>query len=57
MIYFVIPLQDRVPKLLYDSLAGSEILGPGGKDSLEFTPHQVHYEPLATGQKPYPRVS
>ncbi len=51
------PLQDRVHEFPYDSPAGSVVLGPGTKESLESTPYQVHYEPLAPGRKPYLRAS
>ena len=34
MIYFAAPLQDRVHRLLYESLATSGILGLGAKESL-----------------------
>jgi len=55
MIYFAGPLQDRVHKLLYDSLAESGILALGTKESIEFTPYKGRYEPLAPGQKLYRR--
>jgi chemotaxis protein methyltransferase CheR len=56
MIYFAAPLQDRVHRLLYESLATSGILGLGAKESLQFTPHQDDYEPVVPGQKLYRRV-
>jgi chemotaxis protein methyltransferase CheR len=56
MIYFTSPLQDRVHKLLYESLVVFGILGLGAKESLEFTPHQPHYMRLESGQKLYRRV-
>jgi chemotaxis protein methyltransferase CheR len=56
MIYFAAPLQDRVHRLLYESLATSGILGLGAKESLQFTPHQDDYEVVVPGQKLYRRV-
>ncbi|MDE3090325.1 MAG: protein-glutamate O-methyltransferase CheR [Chloroflexota bacterium] len=44
MIYFNQSLQNRVHKLLYDSLAIGGILGLGSKESLTFTPHERDYE-------------
>ena len=56
MIYFASPLQDRVHNLLYDSLVIFGILGLGAKESLQFTPHHAHYEPLDEGRKLYRRI-
>ena len=42
--------------LLFDSLVMFGVLGLGAKESLEFSPHRAHYEPLEAGQKLYRRV-
>jgi chemotaxis protein methyltransferase CheR len=56
MIYFQKSLQQRVHHLLYDSLAPFGVLGLGSKESLQFTPHETGYEPLAAGWKLYGRI-
>jgi len=56
MIYFARPLQDRVHNLLFDSLMMFGVLGLGAKESLEFSPHRAHYEPIEAGHKLYRRV-
>jgi chemotaxis protein methyltransferase CheR len=56
MIYFNRALQDRVHKLLYESLANFGVLGVGRKESLRFTPHESAYEPLDEYEKLYKKV-
>jgi len=56
MIYFNRALQDRVHRLLYDSLAVGGILGLGAKESLHFTPHENDYEALPGGEKLYRKI-
>ena len=56
MIYFARPLQDRVHNLLFESLTMFGVLGLGAKESLEFSPHRAHYEPIEAGHKLYRRV-
>lgn len=56
MIYFTKPLQQRVHKLLYDSLSMFGILGIGSKETLQFTPHENDYEQLEVGSKLYRRI-
>ena len=46
LIYFNRALQDRVHRLLYDSLVRFGFLGLGLKEATRFTPHEAHYEEL-----------
>lgn len=46
LIYFNRALQDRVHRLLYDSLVRLGFLGLGLKETTRFTPHEAHYEEL-----------
>jgi chemotaxis protein methyltransferase CheR len=46
LIYFNRTLQDRVHRLLYDSLVRFGFLGLGLKETTRFTPHEAHYEEL-----------
>jgi chemotaxis protein methyltransferase CheR len=46
LIYFNRALQDRVHRLLYDSLVRFGFLGLGLKETARFTPHEAHYEEL-----------
>lgn len=55
MIYFNKALQNRVHRLMYDSLSVFGVLGLGSKESLRFTPHEKDYEQLAPGIKLYRR--
>jgi chemotaxis protein methyltransferase CheR len=56
LIYFNRPLQDRVHRLLYDSLANFGILGLGAKETLSFTPLEDRYEELVAPHRLYRRV-
>jgi chemotaxis protein methyltransferase CheR len=56
MIYFSQALQQRVHKLLYESLIRFGVLGLGSKETLKFTPHEADYEQLAVGCKLYRRI-
>lgn len=56
LIYFNQALQERVHKLLYESLCMFGVLGLGQQESIEFTPHEKHYEELASGEKLYRRI-
>ena len=56
LIYFNQSLQERVHKVLYESLGTFGILGIGSQESLKFTPHEKHYEELAGGQQLYRRT-
>jgi chemotaxis protein methyltransferase CheR len=46
LIYFNRTLQDRVHRLLYDSLVQFGFLGLGAKETVRFTPHEAHYQEL-----------
>ena len=46
LIYFNRTLQDRVHRLLYQSLIRFGFLGLGMKETARFTPHEAHYEEL-----------
>jgi chemotaxis protein methyltransferase CheR len=56
MIYFNKGLQDKVHKLLYESLRHLGILALGRKESLRYTPYEHHYQELASGEKLYRRT-
>lgn len=56
MIYFGRPLQDRVHKLIYDSLAMGGMLCLGHGESLQFTPHEKCYEVVDRAEKIYRKV-
>jgi chemotaxis protein methyltransferase CheR len=53
LIYFAKSLQRRVHGLLYESLAQLGILALGSQETLQFTPHEQDFEPLACGWKLY----
>ena len=46
LIYFNRDLQERVHRLLYQSLIRFGFLGLGSKETARFTPHEAHYEEL-----------
>jgi chemotaxis protein methyltransferase CheR len=56
LIYFKHPLQQRVYRLLDESLARFGILGLGQKESLPLIPRERYYEPLDPEWKLYRRV-
>jgi chemotaxis protein methyltransferase CheR len=56
LIYFNRRLQDRVHRLLYDSLANSGVLGVGAKETLSLTALEDRYEQLAAPHRLYRRV-
>ncbi len=56
LIYFNKTLQDRVHKLLYDSLSMFGILGLGKKETIRFTSHQGCYEELDGNARLYRKV-
>ncbi|MBA2564736.1 MAG: protein-glutamate O-methyltransferase CheR [Gemmatimonadetes bacterium] len=56
MIYFDTALQERVHRLVYESLSAFGILGLGDKESLRFTPYESRYEPVAGREKLYRRA-
>jgi chemotaxis protein methyltransferase CheR len=57
LIYFNQALQERVHKLLYESLGMFGVLGLGHKESLKLTPYEKHYEELENREKLYRRIS
>ena len=56
MIYFGRPLQERVHRLIYDSLAQGGFLGLGRSESLQFTPLEDRYEMVDAVEKWYRKV-
>ena len=56
MIYFNRTLQDRVHRLIYDSLAVGGVLGLGQGEALHGTPYEERYEMLDRAEKLYRKV-
>jgi chemotaxis protein methyltransferase CheR len=56
MIYFDRPLQDRVHRLFYESLAPFGVLALGHKESIHFSHHEGSYEELDALEKLYRKV-
>jgi len=56
MIYFNRRLQDRVHRLLYDSLVNFGVLGLGAKETLSLTPLENRYAELDAPHRLYRRV-
>jgi chemotaxis protein methyltransferase CheR len=56
LIYFNQSLQERVHKLLYESISRFGVLGLGRQESLKFTPHEHQYEALDQREKLYRRI-
>jgi chemotaxis protein methyltransferase CheR len=56
LIYFNRALQDRVHRLLYDSLANFGVLGVGAKETLSLTALEDRYEQLVAPHRLYRRV-
>ncbi len=56
MIYFNRTLQDRVHRLIYNSLAIGGVLGLGHGETLQFTPYEDCYEVIDRTEKLYRRV-
>src|SRR5687767_5087106 len=57
MIYFNRPLQDRVHRLLHDSLVNFGVLGLGSREALALTPLRDRYEELGVPHPLYRRVT
>lgn len=57
LIYFEKPLQQRVHRLLHESLCHHGVLGLGRKETLRFSPHEREYEPLDESERLYRRVA
>jgi chemotaxis protein methyltransferase CheR len=56
LIYFNRALQDRVHRLLYDSLVNFGVLGLGARETLSLTPLEDRYEALVAPHRLYRRV-
>lgn len=56
LIYFNAQLQERVHRLLYDSLASDGLLVLGRQESLRLTPHESCYQVLHAREKIYRRL-
>jgi chemotaxis protein methyltransferase CheR len=56
LIYFNQSLQERVHKLLYDSLRMFGMLGLGRRETLKLTPFEYCYEELDADEKLYRRI-
>jgi chemotaxis protein methyltransferase CheR len=56
MIYFAQPLQERVHRLFYESLAMFGVLALGHKETIRFSPHESSYEDLSAEERLYKKV-
>jgi chemotaxis protein methyltransferase CheR len=56
LIYFGASLQERVHRLLYDSLIRSGFLGLGRRESLIHCPERNHYEQVRDGVNLYRKI-
>jgi len=56
LIYFSRPLQERVHRLLYESLGRLGFLGLGSKETVQFTPFERSYQALDPVHKIYRKV-
>jgi chemotaxis protein methyltransferase CheR len=56
MIYFSRALQERVQRILHESLAMGGCLGLGRSESLQFTPLEDRYEAVSREEKWYRKV-
>ena len=57
LIYFAPPLQERVHKLFYDSLAMSGVLALGPKETIRFSPHEHSFAELDAEERLFKKVS
>lgn len=57
MIYFNRDLQERVHRLLYDSLLTYGYLGLGRSETIRFTPHADDYEEVSARNKLYRKIA
>ncbi|HKP12763.1 MAG TPA: protein-glutamate O-methyltransferase CheR [Blastocatellia bacterium] len=57
LIYFNQGLQNRVHRLLYESLVKFGVLGLGHKETIGYTPYEDKYEVLEEGEKLYRRIA
>lgn len=56
LIYFSRPLQERVHRLLYESLGRLGFLGLGSKETVQFTPFERRYQTVDAVHKLYRKV-
>ena len=56
LIYFSRPLQERVHRLLYESLGRLGFLGLGSKETVQFTPFERRYQTVDAANKLYRKV-
>ena len=56
LIYFSRPLQERVHRLLYESLGRLGFLGLGSKETVQFTPYERRYHAFDPVHKLYRKV-
>ncbi len=57
MIYFATPLQERVHRLFYDSLAMFGVLALGQKETIRFSPHEGSFEELDAEERLFKKIS
>jgi chemotaxis protein methyltransferase CheR len=57
LIYFNQALQNRVHRLLYESLSKFGVLGLGHKETISYTPYEDRFEVLEEGEKLYRRIA
>ena len=56
LIYFAQPLQERVHRLFYDSLAMFGVLALGQKETIRFSPHERSFEELDADERLFKKV-
>ena len=56
LIYFAQPLQERVHRLFYDSLAMFGVLALGQKETIRFSPHESSFEALDAEERLFRKV-
>jgi chemotaxis protein methyltransferase CheR len=56
LIYFAQPLQERVHRLFYDSLATFGVLALGQKETIRFSPHEDEFEELDAEERLFKKV-
>jgi chemotaxis protein methyltransferase CheR len=57
LIYFAHPLQERVHRLFYESLAPLGILALGQQETIRFSPHESSYQELDARERLYRKVT
>ena len=57
LIYFAQPLQERVHRLFYDSLATFGVLALGQKETIRFSPHEREFEELDADERLFKKSS